>query len=721
LVPALVSAGPPGGFVGVKDGGFVLDGRPFRFAGANNYYLVYKPESMAGDVFASAAAMGLKVIRVWGFLDGRSHDGLVLQPELGKFDEDGFRQLDRVIEQASRHGLKLVITLVNRWDDFGGMKWYVEQTGGGQIDEFYTRPSIKDAYQAYVAHVVTRLNTRTGIAYQDDPTIFAWQLANEPRCPSDPSGDTLVEWAREMSAFIKSLDANHLVSVGDEGFYRRPGDEDWTRSGREGVDWLRLLALPDIDYGTVHLYPDHWEKSPEWGTDWIREHVRDARKLGKPVVIEEFGLQDKDRRDAVYEKWLRAAEEEGAGGTMLWLLTGKQDDGSPYPDHDGFDVKYPGSTAEVMSRHAARLAGPAANPRNGGFLSTRGAEIIDAAGQPVRVTGVNWFGFETGDMIVHGLWKRHYREMLAQVRELGFDTVRLPFSQEMLRDGATTRSVDFGLNRDFEGLAPLECLDLVIAACGEAGLRVILDCHSARADGYKDQELWYLPGDPVYTEAQWIADWVMLARRYAGNPTVVGADLFNEPKGRATWGQGDPETDWNKAAERCGNAILAVNPDWLVVVQGVARYGDRSTWWGGNLAGAAQNPVVLDRPDKLVYSAHDYPASVHAQPWFAAPDYPANLPAVWDEFWGFLVRDNTAPVVIGEFGGKLATSADRTWLESLLGYLEARGIGWIYWSLNPNSGDTGGILKDDWLTVEDEKIKLLRRSRQNKTAGSLTQ
>lgn len=709
LLLALLPLGPlhaGQGFVSVRDGQFALDGETFRFAGANNYYLVYKPESMAEDVFASAQAMGLQVIRTWGFLDGKSHDGVVLQPELGKFSNEGFLQLDRVVEQAARHGLKLVITLVNRWDDFGGMKWYVEQTGGGAIDEFYTRPGTKEAYKAWVSQVLNRVNARTGVAYKDDPTIFAWQLANEPRCPSDPSGDTLVEWVREMSAFVKSIDPNHLVSVGDEGFYRRAGDGDWTRSGREGVDWLRLLSLPDIDYGTVHLYPEHWGKSPDWGVDWIREHVRDAGKLGKPVVIEEFGLKDKARREAVYEASLAAAEEEGAGGTMVWLLTGRQEDGTPYPDYDGFDVKSPGSASEVIARHARRMSGA----RTTGFLSTKGRSIVDAAGRTFRIAGVSWFGFETDSMVVHGLWRRNYPEMAEQIRSLGFNTVRIPFSQEMLGPEARTKSIDFAHNPGLEGRTPLECLDAVIAACGAAGLRVILDCHSAKAGGYREQDLWYRPGDELWTEQRWIDDWVMLAKRYAGDATVIGADLFNEPKRTATWGEGNPATDWNRAAEQCANAIHAANPDWLVFVQGVSQHNGESGWWGGNLAGAEKHPVKLERVDKLVYSPHDYPASVYRQVWFDAPDYPGNLPSVRDKFWGFLARTNTVPVVLGEFGSKLETEEDRAWLRSLMAFLSSRDIGWIWWSWNPNSGDTGGILKDDWVTVDETKMDFLQEA-----------
>src|SRR6185436_8498463 len=120
----------------------------------------------------------------------------------------------------------------------------------------------------------------------------------------------------------------------------------------------------------------------------------------------------------------------------------------------------------------------------------------------------------------------------------------------------------------------------------------------------------------AYPEQRWIADWVKLAQKYRANPMVVAFDLHNEPHAEATWGSGDPATDWRLAAQRAGNAILAVHPDILLVVEGVESYGGNYYWWGGNLRGAAAAPVQLDRPDHVIYSPHEYPASLYAQPWF---------------------------------------------------------------------------------------------------------
>ncbi len=128
--------------------------------------------------------------------------------------------------------------------------------------------------------------------------------------------------------------------------------------------------------------------------------------------------------------------------------------------------------------------------------------------------------------------------------------------------------------------------------------------------------------------------------------------------------------------------------------------------------GAGQYPVVLNIADRVVYSPHDYPASVSNQPWFSASNYPNNLPSVWNQFWGYLYRDDIAPVWLGEFGSELQTTSDQQWYQEITSYLAdtsgapagSQGISWTWWSWNPNSGDTGGILQDDWTTVNANKL-----------------
>ena len=298
--------------------------------------------------------------------------------------------------------------------------------------------------------------------------------------------------------------------------------------------------------------------------------------------------------------------------------------------------------------------------------------------------------------------------MLDQVVASGFNSLRIPFSNQVLEAGRMPTSIDYGQNADLKGLSSLEVLDRILDGCAARGLRVILDRHRPTAAG--QSELWYTDQVP---EARWIDDWVMLAHRYRHQPAVVGADLHNEPHGAATWGDGNQATDWRLAAERAGNAVLAANPDWLILVEGVARYAGDYYWWGGNLTGAKDFPVRLSAPEKLVYSAHDYGPEVYSQPWFGAPGFPDNLPDVWRRHWAYLQADSIAPVLLGEFGGRsVGQDPEGRWQRALVAFLKSSRIGWTYWAWNPDSGDTGGVLEDDWKTVDPAKLALLATDQQ---------
>ena len=343
-------------------------------------------------------------------------------------------------------------------------------------------------------------------------------------------------------------------------------------------------------------------------------------------------------------------------------------------------------------------------PPQGTSLHTCGARMLTAEGQPVQITGVSWFGMETGTYAPHGLWTRNWQAMLDQIAALGFNTVRLPFSNDALVPGRMPQNVNYDINPDLAGKTSLEVMDMLIHSAGDRGLKVILDRHRPTAAG--QSELWYT--DTV-SEERWIADWVMLAQRYRGQPALLGVDLHNEPRGPATWGSGDPTTDWRPAAQRAGNAILAANPYLLIFVQGVERSGDDWYWWGGNFLDARVAPVELDVPGRVVYSPHDYGPGVYPQPWFSAPEFPDNLPAIWSAHWGYLATEQHAPVVLGEFGGRsVGDDADGVWQRALMDYAQQNGVGWLNWSFNPDSGDTGGLLSDDWLSVVQEKADLYR-------------
>ncbi|MGW0711910.1 cellulase family glycosylhydrolase [Streptomyces sp. NPDC002643] len=366
----------------------------------------------------------------------------------------------------------------------------------------------------------------------------------------------------------------------------------------------------------------------------------------------------------------------------------------------------PARTETAQVEAAQEAAQVEAAQAGAGYWHTNGRQLLDKDGQSVRIAGINWFGFETTNHVPHGLWTRDYKSMIDQIQSLGYNTLRIPYSDDILKPGTTPDSINYadGKNADLQGLTSLQVLDKIVAYAGQGGLKVILDRH--RPDAAGQSALWYTSAVP---ESTWITNLKSLATRYAGNPTVVGMDLHNEPHDPACWGCGDTTRDWRLAAERAGNAVLSVNPDLLILVEGVQTYNGVSGWWGGNLMGVADHPVRLDVPDRLVYSAHDYATSVAQQSWFTDPAFPANMPGIWDRYWGYIFKQNIAPVWLGEFGTTLTPTVDQQWLAALVTYLRSTStygndsFHWTFWSWNPNSGDTGGILKDDWQTVDTVK------------------
>lgn len=367
--PAAAWPRRPRSFVTARGRTLQLDRRRFRFGGTNNYYLHYKSHYMIDSVLNDAAAMGLTVIRCWGFSDGPAGaagaGGVVLHPAPYEYNEEAFDSFDYAVYKAGTLGIRLVVALTNNWTDFGGIPQYATWFSA-QHDDFFRRADMKRAYRAWVRHVIGRRNRYTGLRYDAEPTVMTWQLCNEPRCPSDKTGNTLVAWADEMSRYVKRLAPRQLVTVGDEGFYGRTGDTDYPYSDYEGVAWPRLITLPAVDYGTVHLYPQPWgNKTPQWATDWIVNHIRDGHAAGVPVVIEEFGWPVPGAtteeelaavRDPIYDQWTRAIQANDGDGSQFWILTARQDDGTLYPNYDGYRVIYPSSTAALLSRHAAAMA-----------------------------------------------------------------------------------------------------------------------------------------------------------------------------------------------------------------------------------------------------------------------------------------------------------------------------------------------------------------------------
>lgn len=303
--------------------------------------------------------------------------------------------------------------------------------------------------------------------------------------------------------------------------------------------------------------------------------------------------------------------------------------------------------------------------------------IVDARGNRVKLAGVNWYGADNIEFSVGGLAYAPLAAITHEVKAMGFNSVRIPWSNQLVETNPRVPDYAVAANPELKGKRALEVLDLTIDALAREGVYVILDNHVSRADWccYKGDgnALWH---SPAYPEASWLADWRLMAKRYKHQPAVIGADLRNELRFEAAWGGKDPALDWHAAAERGGNAVLEANPNLLIFVEGID--------YALDLTGFARLPVKLAVPDRLVYSAHDYPFS--HQGIRSYDDYVR----VVKSHWAFLRQETDAPLWIGEFGTcqepRCLDSADPKqegfWFQNFIRFLRETDLDWCYWPLN---------------------------------------
>jgi endoglucanase len=342
-------------------------------------------------------------------------------------------------------------------------------------------------------------------------------------------------------------------------------------------------------------------------------------------------------------------------------------------------------------------------------LHTDGHQIVDSAGHVVRLTSVNWYGFDEKEYVAGGLDHAPLETIVAQIRAIGVNSVRLPWANETLERNPAVADYAVKANPQFRGKHVLDVLDAVIAALARAHIMVILDNHMSQADwcctDADGNGLWY---NAEYPQEKWLADWQTIVRRYKNQPWVVGADLRNELRSGSQWGGSDLRLDWHAAAERGGNAVLAVNPDLLVMVE--------SPHYSTDFTAFGKLPVTLTTPNRVVYSPHAYAPSKQAFQSYV------ELKKTYDARWGYLLHAEPAvPLWIGEFGTcqTLDCGDHGQWLRWLVQYMLANDLSWSYWPLNgtQSSGrsrkydalETYGLLTPDYQHIAaPEILKLLQ-------------
>jgi len=353
------------GFVEVRGVNFQRDSQRYIPFGTNLWYGMHLGATEEGQArlireLDRLATLGVNNLRIMASFEGPDSEPwrLVpsLQPEKGRYADSLLAGLDFFLVEMAKRQMTAVVCLGNFWPWSGGFGQYVVWEEGGSIpypppadgdwirymlfaSRFYTNPHALETYRKQAQHIITRTNSLNGLPYREDPTIMAWELANEPRGMSRIKA--YKQWVYESSAFIKQLDANHLVTIGSEGS---------TPSRLAGTRFKTVHKCPDIDYTTAHVWVQNWEwydpmrheqtypDAFSKTTRYLRKHIRWANQLGKPLVLEEFGMSRDaglyeresltDQRDAFFEdlfEWTLKQAKQGKAltGINFWAWGGE--------------------------------------------------------------------------------------------------------------------------------------------------------------------------------------------------------------------------------------------------------------------------------------------------------------------------------------------------------------------------------------------------------------
>ena len=393
------------------------------------------------------------------------------------------------------------------------------------------------------------------------------------------------------------------------------------------------------------------------------------------------------------------------------------------------------TSAAQSGKPAKAPAGNVKGEKGDDWLTTKGSQIVDMNGDPVWLTGCNWFGYNTGTNLFDGVWNCNLKEALASIADHGFNLLRVPMSSELLlqwKNGEYPKAnYNNAYNEELNKMNSLEIFDHVVSLCEQNGMKIMIDIHSVKTDAAgHNHPVWYKDN---LTEADFIESLRWIAARYKDNDTIVAYDLKNEPHGKppetpiAIWNDSDDPNNWKKVAEKAGKAVLGENPHALIVIEGIEIYPKdikannftstnkedyRITWWGGNLMGVKDYPVDLGSETlnkQIVYSPHDYGPIVYKQPWFEKEfTYDSLKKDAWTPFWLYIIDEGIAPILVGEWGGFMEGD-NLKWMNYMRQLIDEKKLNHTFWCFNANSGDTGGLVKDDFKTWDEDKYGLVKK------------
>jgi mannan endo-1,4-beta-mannosidase len=399
-------------FVSIKNNQFMLNNQPYYFVGTNFWYgAILGSKGQGGNrdrlirELDFMNANGIDNLRILIGADGENGVPSKVEPTLqtapGVYNDTIFDGLDFLLAEMGKRGMKAVLYFTNSWEWSGGYSQYLNWAGKGKnpvpsvdgwpaymeyVKQYATCSECHEMLKKHIEKVITRTNTYTGKKYSEDPAIFSWQIGNEPRAFSDENKAPFAVWIAEMAAYIKSLDKNHLVSLGSEG---KHGCE------QDIALFEKIHSDPNIDYLTFHVWPKNWswmdrdnmegtlQNSIDSTAKYIDLHLEVARRLKKPAVMEEFGFPRDNHlytldapttlRDAyykaVFEKILKASKEKDVlAGCNFWAWGGfgrpqhefwqKGDDyvGDPAQEEQGLNAVFDtDSTISLIKKYNSLL------------------------------------------------------------------------------------------------------------------------------------------------------------------------------------------------------------------------------------------------------------------------------------------------------------------------------------------------------------------------------
>ena len=705
-----------------------------------------------------------------------------------------FPMMDAIVAAAAPLGMKIIFDhhVDDAKDLCGGQQqnglWFDVGNGSDNTDGCGNKGTITP--EKFLADWVT-----VARHYATNSTVIAFDLDNEPLVlgshatpitwGTNGPTDILKMWEKVGSA-IEAADPGVLIVAECPINYSGKllnGRPEGTKgimdcSKAQSIPAVLSPAAPKFVY-SIHDYPNVGpdkegpsiaDRNAAWGYLEIKNIA--------PVWIGEMGASlDNPHSDGV-----NVAQQTAWAKALVAYLDGKAPGGPTFTEAQqpfgtdwwawgNLSGQTPDGTLQGTTLRPAQLAvysqlrfinsaatadrasfSPAPAGRGGyllpkGWFTTRGSQIVDDRGNPVRIASVGVPGDDGVDGALRFLSSVNYQTTLREMVSDGFNTIRIAWSDLTLNASPKPKAINYDLNPDLKGLSSMQILDKIVNDAGTLGLRVIFDHHTNDGGehgwgGQQPNGLWFDKGpgsdgtdgggNPgTITEEQFQKNTLALVRRYRNNPTVIGYDLDNEPLSHGAggvslnWGQGGPTDIWKMYTD-LGNAILAENPKLLIICEGpqgtknignglagIGPEGDLSAV--GGVGGVPAKPVVLKIPHQVVYSVHEYDTKVYD---YGANDQPSTLIPHMNNDWGYLYTRNIAPVWVGEMGSNLDTPQDKIWAQTLLDYMNGKdatqggpafqgdaqpvGGSWWLWGYFPGE-QTDGTLESDWTTLRPDQ------------------